>query len=119
MTFTLLAVALPDGADEEEARTRAGRCGAPDHPRGDLDPRIVAFHEHLRGVHPDTGSLDDTSPWASTPLDAGIDHVRLVFRHGQVSDPAIDLVLELAARYGLAVYDPQGDDVVLPPRSTV
>ncbi|MFG2053832.1 hypothetical protein ACGFI9_07340 [Micromonospora sp. NPDC048930] len=35
---------------------------------------------------------------------------------GQRSTPAVELTLNLAAQYGLTIYDPQGDEVTRPHR---
>jgi hypothetical protein len=50
----------------------------------------------------------------SMPLDVGIDHVGMSMSFGPRSDPAIDVILDLASRYGLTIYDPQGDEVTRP-----
>jgi hypothetical protein len=41
----------------------------------------------------------------------GIDHVIMHLGSGPVGTAAIEKILELAPRNGLAVYDPQSDDI--------
>jgi len=50
----------------------------------------------------------------SMPLDVGIEHVSMLLSFSERSDPALGLIDELAQRYGLTIYDPQGDDVTRP-----
>jgi hypothetical protein len=90
------------------------RCTSGPHPEGELDERIVAFYEQLRARYPDFPPYDDDSPWMSTPLDLGIDHVSMNLSFGQRSTPAIEYILELAGRHGLTIYDPQSDHVTRP-----
>jgi hypothetical protein len=51
-----------------------------------------------------------------TPLDVGIDHVSMNLSFGERSAPAIESILDLAERYGLTIYDPQGGAVTRPRR---
>lgn len=112
MSFDLTALAAVPGASDEDVRAQALRCCRPDHPEGDLDSRIVAFYDDLRAAFPDSGpeSRRDDTPWASTPLGLGIDHASMQLRH-RAFDGVIGLILDLALRHGLAIYDPQGDEV--------
>ena len=43
----------------------------------------------------------------STPLDVGVDHVFLSLSHSDRSAPALAMIEELAAEYGLTIWDPQ------------
>ncbi|MGW5668465.1 hypothetical protein [Micromonospora sp. NPDC003776] len=95
-------------------RAMVKRCRSGQHPEGDLDERVVGFYESLRARYPDFPPHPDDSPWMSMPLEAGIDHVSMSTSFGQQSTPAIALVVDLAARYGLTICDPQGDDVSRP-----
>jgi hypothetical protein len=54
------------------------------------------------------------SPWADE-IYPGIDHIHMYLRFGHVGDPAIELIEELAALHHLVLYDPQGDEVHMPP----
>ena len=86
MSFDLTILVTTPDISSDEIRTQALRCAAGrDHPEGDLDARIVAFYEALRELHPDSGpaSRSDETPWASSPLDTGIDHVTINLRHGR------------------------------------
>lgn len=116
MAFYLTVLANRSGAADDDVRAQAIVCRRPGHPEGDLDGRVMAFYEELRSRFPDSGpeGFNDDSPWASRPLEVGIDHVHLVLRWGDVSTAAIDTVLESAARHDLAVYDPQSDEVTRP-----
>ncbi|MEU4364583.1 hypothetical protein [Promicromonospora sp. NPDC023987] len=99
MSFDLTILATTPDTSDDEIRAQALRCAAAqDHPEGDLDARIVAFYEALRGMHLDDGpaSRSDATPWASSPLDTGIDHVTTNLRHGRAGD-VICTIFELAA----------------------
>jgi hypothetical protein len=48
------------------------------------------------------------------PLTVGIDHVVIHLSHSERSAPAISAVRELAAEYGLVIWDPQSRDAYLP-----
>ncbi|MFD7023431.1 hypothetical protein [Promicromonospora sukumoe] len=113
MSFDLTVLAATPDASDEDVRAQALRCRQLDHVEGDLDPRIVAFYEDLRAVFPDSGpaSGSDDAPWASTPIDVGIDHVLMCLRYGHVGDVVVGLVLELAALHELVIYNPQGDEI--------
>lgn len=78
-----------------------GRCQSSVHVEGELDQRIAGFYERLRARFP------DGNPWMSIPLDVGIDHVFMSLSFGERSDPALALITELAAEYGLTLWDPQ------------
>lgn len=41
-----------------------------------------------------------------TPLRVGIDRVSMQLSFSKPSDPALQLILELAQRYELTIYDP-------------
>jgi hypothetical protein len=116
MSFDLTVLATTPDTSDDEIRAQALRCAAGrDHPEGDLDARIVAFYEVLRVVHPDSGpaSRSEETPWASSPLDTGIDHVTMNLRHGGAGD-VIDTIVELAALHDLVVVDPQDGTITRP-----
>lgn len=116
MSFDLTILATAHDMSDDEIRVQALRCGAwRDHPDGDLDARIVAFYEVLRDVYPDNGpaSRRQETPWASSPLAVGIDHVTINLRHGHTGD-IIDTILELAALHSLVVFDPQAGTITRP-----
>ena len=48
------------------------------------------------------------------PLNVGIDQVSMHMSFGEISDLALDLIDELAQRYKLTLYDPQGGQVTRP-----
>lgn len=111
-----MVVAAVPGADEATARALIERCnriGAV-HVEGELDERIVGFYEDLRTVYPDFPPYDDSTPWSSTPLDTGIDHVVMTIRFS-AENAMVDLIQRLATKHSLVLYDPQDDTVHLPP----
>ncbi|MEU7799529.1 hypothetical protein AB0J14_26440 [Micromonospora arborensis] len=116
MSFDLDVLAIDPAASEDAVRAMVKRCRSGQHPEGDLDERIVGFYESLRARYPDFPPYPDDSPWVSMPLGVGIDHVRMCMSFGQRSAAALELVVDLAARYGLTTYDPQGDEVARPQR---
>jgi len=97
-------------ADNGAARAMFERCRADSHVEGELDERVVGFYERLRSMFPDDGSLGSDSPWMSTPLSAGIDHVIMHLSFSPRSDPVIEAVIALAEEFGLVVFDPQSGD---------
>ncbi|WP_284740081.1 hypothetical protein [Amycolatopsis sp. RTGN1] len=116
MSFDLVVLALNAGSEADSVRRMFERCTAVGtHNVGEPDRRIVAFYEQVRSIYPDRGPAVEAPgcPWNSAPLSVGIDHVIMHFGSGPRSTPAIETVLRLAAHHGLAVYDPQGDDVHL------
>jgi hypothetical protein len=115
MSFDLMVVAARRGVGEATARELIERCCASaDHVEGDLDERIVAFYEELRAIYPDHPPDDAGAPWASTPLDTGIDHVVMSIVMS-ADDMVLEVIERLATRHGLVLYDPQNDTVHLPP----
>jgi hypothetical protein len=116
VSFDLDVLAIDLEASDAAVRAMVRRCSSGKHPEGELDERIVAFYESLRARYPDFPPYDDDSPWMLMPLDVGIDHVRMNMSFGPRSDPVIDLILDLASRYGLTIYDPQFDEVARPRR---
>jgi hypothetical protein len=116
MSFDLVVLSLGANKDADYARRMSERClTAGTHDVGKPNRRIVAFYEQLQSNYPDRGPAVEAldSPWASTPLSVGIDHVIMHLGFGSRSTQAVETVLRLAAHHGLAVYDPQSDDVYL------
>jgi hypothetical protein len=109
VSFDLVALAADPGATDAEIRAMAQRCQSLKHPEGELDRRIVGFYENIRARYPDFPPYDRDCPWMVMPLGVGIDHVSMHLSFGKRSDPALQLILELAQRYELTIYDPQGD----------
>jgi hypothetical protein len=114
VSFDLVVLAADLDTTDAGIRAMVQRCQSLNHPEGELDERIVAFYENLRARYPDFPPYDQDSPWMMTPLDVGIDHVSLHLCFGERSDPALQLIDELAQRYELTIYDPQGDQVTRP-----
>ena len=116
MSFDLVVLALGADNDADSARRMFEHCAAAGtHDVGEPDGRILAFYEQLQSIYPDRGPAAEAPdcPWNSAPLSVGIDHVIMHLGFGSRSTSAIEAVLRLAAHHGLAVYDPQGDDVYL------
>lgn len=112
MSYDLAVLAMDDGADAAAARAMVNRCHTRPHVEGDVDERVAAFYARLVARFPDKGPIDDdTSPWMSTPLDIGIDHVFMSLSFASCSDPAIDTIEQLAAECRLVLWDPQGDQI--------
>jgi hypothetical protein len=116
MSFDLAVLAVDRGVTPDEVRYRFEQCNSmAEHRVGDLDARIVNFYQDLTARFPDHEPYDpETSPWMSTPLDTGIDHV-VVNIGSRRGDEAVEAIFELAELHGLAVFDPQSDEVHLPP----
>lgn len=51
------------------------------------------------------------------PLDVGIDHVFMSLSFGERSDPAVEMIQELATEYGLTLWDPQDGSAYRPVRA--
>lgn len=114
VSFDLDVLAIDPAASDEAIRAMVKRCGSGQHPEGELDQRIVGFYEALRARYPDFPPYHDDSPWMAMPLEAGIDHLSMCMSFGERSSPALELILDLAERYELTIYDPQGDEVTRP-----
>lgn len=92
------------------------RCTSGNHAEGDLDERVVGFYERLRSRFPDRPPCAVDSPWMSTPLAVGIDHVVMNLSLSSRSDMALKAIEELAAEFRLVIWDPQSQDAHLPAR---
>ena len=114
MSFDLVVLAMDEHADAVAARAMVERCQSGNHVEGDLDGRVVGFYERLRASLPDNGPLAPDSPWMSTPLGTGIDHVFMNLSFSERSTPAIDLIEVLAREFGLVLFDLQSGDAHLP-----
>ena len=114
MSFDLAVLAMDASADAATARAMFERCTSGDHDGGELDERVVGFYERLRSRFPDYPPYGEESPWMSTPLSIGIDHVIMNMSFSSRSDAALKAVEELAAEYSLVIWDPQSQDAYLP-----
>ncbi|NYF55779.1 hypothetical protein [Micromonospora purpureochromogenes] len=112
MSFDLVVLAMAPNASLAEARAMLDHCTSGHHRDGELDEHIVAFYEELRARYPDEPPLPPDSPWMSTPLAVGIDHVSMNITWSGHGTEAVEAVLELTQRHGLVLYDPQGDEFV-------
>ncbi|MDG4824571.1 hypothetical protein O7635_22205 [Asanoa sp. WMMD1127] len=109
MSFDLVVLATAGAATLDDVRAMADRSVGRPRVEGEPDPRIAAFYADLRAGAADDLTDDGESPWV-TPVVVGVDHVALSIAHSPVGDDAVDLVLRLAEKHGLVVYDPQGDE---------
>ncbi|MEV4797141.1 hypothetical protein [Asanoa sp. NPDC049475] len=110
MSFDLVVLAAGTAATLDDVRAMADRSVGRPRVEGDPDPRIAEFYDDLRAGFSDDPAYDGDSPWVTTPLVVGVDHVAMSIVHSPVGDDAVDLVLQLAEKHGLVVYDPQGDE---------
>ncbi|MDT0269647.1 hypothetical protein RM844_25520 [Streptomyces sp. DSM 44915] len=115
MSFDLAVLAAAEPSDAAAVRAMFERCRSGRHVEGEPDARVVAFYERLRARFPDHPSAGAGTPWASTPLDVGIDHVIVSLGHAPRSDAALLAVEELAAACRLVVWDPQAEVAYPPP----
>ncbi|WTW92460.1 hypothetical protein OG216_03320 [Streptomycetaceae bacterium NBC_01309] len=114
MSFDLAVLAMDASADVASARAMFERCVSGIHDEGEPDERVVGFYGRLRARFPDRPPYAEESPWMSTPLAVGIDHVIMNLSFSAKSDAALEAVEELAAEYCLVVWDPQSQDACLP-----
>lgn len=116
MSFDLAVLASNGPLTPDEARRMFEQCaGFGAHRDGDLDPRIVHFYSDLTAQFPDHRPYDAAaSPWMTTPLSTGIDHVIMHLSYGSRSDSAIEVVCNLAEQHGLVVFDPQFNEIRAP-----
>jgi hypothetical protein len=112
--FDLAVLAMNESADAAAVRAMFERCVSGKHAEGELDERVVGFYERLRLQFPDHPPCASESPWMSTPLAVGIDHVIVSLSFSSRSDAALRAIGELAAEFRLAIWDPQSQDAYLP-----
>ncbi|MFD9006313.1 hypothetical protein ACFV0T_36110 [Streptomyces sp. NPDC059582] len=114
MSFDLAVLAMDDSADTAAVRAMFERCNSLNHDEGELDERIVGFYERLRSRFPDCPPYSEDSPWMSTPLAVGIDHVIMNLSFSSGSDAAVKAIEELAGECRLVLWDPQSQDACMP-----
>jgi len=111
VSFDLVVLAVAADAGPAEVRMMSEHCTSGRHRDGELDERIVAFYEELRSRYPDYPPYEPESPWMSQPLAVGIDHVILHVTYSPRGDEAVTMIMELAQRHQLIIYDPQSDEI--------
>ncbi|WP_220131332.1 hypothetical protein [Streptomyces sp. PT12] len=116
MSFDLAVLAMDDAADAATARAMFERCASGAHDEGELDERIVGFYERVRSRFPDHPPGAAGSPWMSTPLAVGIDHVIMSLSFSPMSDAAVEAIEGLAAEFRLVIWDPQAQAASVPRR---
>ncbi|WP_239127076.1 hypothetical protein [Asanoa siamensis] len=109
MSFDLVVLAAGTEASLDDVRAMADQRAGRSSPGVAPTPPIAAFYGDLLATFPDLPG-DDESPWISRPLAVGVDHVSMSIAHTPLGDDAVDLVLRLAEKHGLVVFDPQGDE---------
>ncbi|MFF3610074.1 hypothetical protein [Streptomyces sp. NPDC002463] len=114
MSFDLAVLAMDKSADAAAARAMFERCTSGQHGEGELDERVVGFYERLRDHFPDRPPYSTESPWTSTPLAIGIDHVVMNLSFSSRSDAALKAIEELASEFRLVIWDPQSQGAYLP-----
>ncbi|MEU4093229.1 hypothetical protein [Streptomyces sp. NPDC026673] len=114
MSFDLAVLAMDESADAAAACAMFERCTSGQHEEGELDERVVGFYERLCSRFPDRPPFAVDSPWMSTPLALGIDHVVMNLSFSSRSDAALKAIEELAAEFRLVIWDPQSQDACLP-----
>ncbi|WP_199824056.1 hypothetical protein [Streptomyces sp. NBRC 109706] len=114
MSFDLAVLAMDEAADVAAARAMFERCTAGRHDEGEPDERVVAFYERLRARFPDSSPTPVDSPWMSTPLAIGVDHVIMSLGHSSRSDAALRAIEALATEFRLVLWDPQAGNATLP-----
>src|SRR5690349_6003534 len=116
VSFGLGVLAIDGWTQVAEVAAMVDRCDARVHVEGELDQRIVGFYERLRAQFPDQPPYlpPDENPWMSMPLDVGIDHVFMLLSFSERSTPALEMIQELAADYGLTIWDPQDGSAYRP-----
>jgi hypothetical protein len=110
VSFDLVVLAAGPAASLDDVRAMADRCAGRSHDGGEPDPRIAAFYGDLRAAYPDQSTYEGESPWVTRPLAVGVEHVAMVIAHTPLGDDAVELVLQLAQKHGLVVFDPQADE---------
>jgi hypothetical protein len=115
VSYDLAVLAMEEeAADPSTAREMYERCVmSGEHLDGELDQRVVGFYERLRGEFPDHGPVTAESPWMSTPLDAGTDHVAMSLNYSR-SDEALAAIERLAQEFRLVIWDPQAGEAYFP-----
>lgn len=105
---------MDESADAAAARAMFERCTSGRHGEGELDERVVGFYERLRERFSDRPPHSAESPWTSTPLAIGIDHVVMNLSFSSRSDAALKAIEELASEFHLVIWDPQSQNAYLP-----
>ncbi|GAA2625309.1 hypothetical protein GCM10010425_22070 [Streptomyces spororaveus] len=121
VSFDLAVLAMEASADAVAVRAMYDRCTSGSHAEGEVDERVMGFYESLRSRfpdHPPLAGAAGASPWMSTPLSVGIDHVVMNLSFSAGSDDALRTIEELAAEYCLVIWDPQSQDAYFPPSVT-
>lgn len=122
MSFDLAVFSCRPELDSEAASELYGALceGADPEARTELvpSPRVAAFMAELSARYPDLDTLPeselDDSPWSSG-FDKSEYHAIFNIRWS-AAEATSALLIELAHRHGLAVFDPQDEAIHHPPR---
>jgi hypothetical protein len=117
MSFSLHAWKTPGVSDEDEARSLFDKYNQTEDERlfGESND-VVSFYDELMQRFPpqeaDESLKPEDNPWAETP-ERSSRIVELHLRSG-APDQVLDEVVDLARKYGLVLYDPQGPSLHSP-----
>ena len=118
MSFDLAVLSGKRRLTHEDAADAYERlCDEDDPDVVEPDERIDAFVEEVTGRWPEIDDLPeeevDDSPW-TVALDRSPGHVLATISWDRVDEVA-PVVVEVALKHGLHVYDPQEDELHAPP----
>ena len=95
--------------------TDEGLEGSPGNGPSSPDPQMAAFLGELERRWPTLEEDPSTTPWSSSlwlpPAGAGT-QLNIQWPHAEAVRPAI---LQIAARANVIIYDPQADELIMPP----
>jgi len=116
VSFDLVVWAMDNAALPDDVRAANARCVGGDHPQRAADPRVVAFYDALTSNYPDRGprAALPGSPWASAPLHAAADHIRMRLDEN-CPDAVLETIERLAGELNLDLLDLQDGTVYPPP----
>lgn len=118
MSFDLMAWKAPRTTDEDEAKRIADRyygSGDPDVFEPSAD--VLRFYDELIQRYPELGAYREASDrsealWTVSP-ERSDRVIELCIKWG-APDEALDFIVDLARKYDLVLYDPQGPSVHWP-----
>ena len=119
MSFDLIAWKAPAVTDEDEARTLVRRFDAAEDPRiFERSQDLLGFYDDLLARYPALEAFEDDderlkqTPWSETPERS--DRVIEISIRWHAPDAALETIVELARKYELVLYDPQGPSLHSP-----
>ena len=119
MSFDLVAWKGPAVKDEDEAHALVRRFDVSEDPDiFDQSEDLLRFYDDLIARYPALETFDDDDeglkriPWSETPERS--DRVIEISIRWSAPDEALDTIVELARKYDLVLYDPQGPAIHSP-----